>query len=484
MISSSSPAVLRGVTWTPWFALFSLLAVAQTAHLLEHAAQMVQIHLLGLWGADARGIVGQLDVEWVHFLWNAWVVLALAVLLFRYRSNRWLVVAAAIAAWHLVEHDVILRSFLAAGIAGTPGLLARGGLVGGGLPLSRPDLHFLYNFVETAPILVAYAVEVRSSRLGPRFDAARRPDPDASLRFTARRRRASFSPLLAAAGSLVLGVAVVLPYAFPTTLRVPEDYATIQAAVDAALPGSTIQVGPGTFRETVRIAKPLTLLGAPDGATRIEGDRSARIVTVEGTHGVTLARLTVVGGELGILVEESQSVRIRDNRVLGADFAGIRLSRASAAIVGNEVREVSGPYGMGIELANTVSRPPSLIRDNVVADCAREGIVLHNAHALIEENRVMRNGLHGIAVTEMSMATVRGNVVQDSVEAGIYVVDHSMTEVSGNRISRVRVGPLGVANGIRAYFYAEVTLGPNVIELDPQEAIVAKLGASVIRSVP
>jgi len=142
-------------------AAFSFLLLAQTGHLLEHVAQMVQIHTLGLSGSDARGIVGQLDLEWVHFAWNAVVVVLLGILLFHFRSNGWLVAAGVFAAWHLVEHDVIMVSFLATGIPGSPGLLAAGGAIGGGLPVSRPDLHFLYNVVETALIAVAYRSQVR-----------------------------------------------------------------------------------------------------------------------------------------------------------------------------------------------------------------------------------------------------------------------------------------------------------------------------------
>jgi hypothetical protein len=41
---------------------------------------MVQLHVLGLTGPDARGIFGTLDIEWVHFLWNTWVLVAVAVL--------------------------------------------------------------------------------------------------------------------------------------------------------------------------------------------------------------------------------------------------------------------------------------------------------------------------------------------------------------------------------------------------------------------
>ena len=46
----------------------------------------------------------------------------------------------------------------------------------------------------------------------------------------------------------------------PAALEVPQNYATIQAAVDAACPGQTIRVGPGTYNETVDFGmKSLTL---------------------------------------------------------------------------------------------------------------------------------------------------------------------------------------------------------------------------------
>ena len=151
----------RIATGTVAMAAFTFLLLAQTGHLVEHVAQMVQIHTLGLTGSDARGIVGQLDLEWVHFVWNAVVVVLLGILLFHFRSNGWLVAAGVFAAWHLVEHDVIMMSFLATGISGSPGLLAAGGAIGGGLPISRPDLHFLYNVVETALIAVAYRWQLR-----------------------------------------------------------------------------------------------------------------------------------------------------------------------------------------------------------------------------------------------------------------------------------------------------------------------------------
>src|SRR5690349_7939976 len=42
-------------------------------------------------------------------------------------------------------------------------------------------------------------------------------------------------------------------------------HASIQAAVNAAAPGDTVRVCPGTYAETVTINKTLTLLGARNG---------------------------------------------------------------------------------------------------------------------------------------------------------------------------------------------------------------------------
>ena len=286
--------------------------------------------------------------------------------------------------------------------------------------------------------------------------------------------------LLAAAASLALAAFVILPDAFLPTLDVPRDYSTIQGAIDALPAGGVIRIGPGTFFETLDIAKPLVLVGAANGATRIGAGGAEAAITVRNARRVRLEGLTVIGGDYGVLVDESEAVQLVGNHVLGARLAGIRLSRAAALIRGNEVRAGIGPYGMGIELANTTSRPESFITGNVVAGATREGIILHNAHARIEGNVVSANGLRGVSISEMSMATVVKNTITDNADAGIWVVDSSMAEIDGNRIAGVRPGPEGGVAGIRAFYYAEVMLGRNNrIDLDSERAVVASFGATV-----
>jgi hypothetical protein len=66
---------------------------------------------------------------------------------------------------------------------------------------------------------------------------------------------------------LLLGLLLVAqdPTGSPSAqviLRVPQDYPTIQAAVDAAPEGATILIGPGTYTENIVITKSLTLEGS------------------------------------------------------------------------------------------------------------------------------------------------------------------------------------------------------------------------------
>lgn len=163
------PIVTREAAWLygryRWLALFYLLTLTQTGHLLEHVAQMTQIHLLGVAPRSAHGVFGALDIEWVHFLWNAWVAAAALLLIRVFPRNPWLWPVLAIALWHGIEHTYILSVYLTTGAAGTPGFLARDGTVGGGLPVLRPDLHFAYNLIETAPLIVAFLYQYRRAVL-------------------------------------------------------------------------------------------------------------------------------------------------------------------------------------------------------------------------------------------------------------------------------------------------------------------------------
>ena len=58
----------------------------------------------------------------------------------------------------------------------------------------------------------------------------------------------------------------------PKTIVVPDDYPTIQGAIDAASEGDTIYVKKGrTYNETILIDKPLSLIGEDSRTTKLIG---------------------------------------------------------------------------------------------------------------------------------------------------------------------------------------------------------------------
>ncbi|MHA2501794.1 MAG: hypothetical protein ACXAE3_02810 [Candidatus Kariarchaeaceae archaeon] len=56
------------------FLIYAIGVILQTGHTIEHYAQVVQRFWLGWPAAESHGLIGQLDVEIVHFLWNSAVV--------------------------------------------------------------------------------------------------------------------------------------------------------------------------------------------------------------------------------------------------------------------------------------------------------------------------------------------------------------------------------------------------------------------------
>jgi hypothetical protein len=94
-------------------------------------------------------------------IWNSWVLLFVVLLVFLFRKNPWLWVLLVVSTWHELEHVYIMSMFLRTGHVGTPGLLAHGGAIWGGLPLTRPDLHFIYNLIEEALLVIAYVYQIK-----------------------------------------------------------------------------------------------------------------------------------------------------------------------------------------------------------------------------------------------------------------------------------------------------------------------------------
>ncbi len=98
----------------------------------------------------------------------------------------------------------------------------------------------------------------------------------------------------------VLMVATVFAVAMPVnvsaaTITVPDDYPTIQQAVNAAAPNDTVFVRSGMYYEHVTIDKSLTLQGENRDTTIIDGSGSGNVIytTANYRYGVHLCEAAV-----------------------------------------------------------------------------------------------------------------------------------------------------------------------------------------------
>jgi parallel beta-helix repeat (two copies) len=151
-------------------------------------------------------------------------------------------------------------------------------------------------------------------------------------------------------------------------------FTSIQDAVNWASPLDTVTVRSGTYPETVKISKKITLVGVDTGAGAPVIDPGSRGAAIEiAADGCTVRGFTVRNSEAAGIRIASNGNTVEDN-----------------TLVGNAV---------GIELAASGSNQ---VIGNSVSDSRQAGISLKNAQGnVIRENRVMKNSL-GISVDERS----------------------------------------------------------------------------------
>ncbi len=115
----------------------------------------------------------------------------------------------------------------------------------------------------------------------------------------------------------LLAVAALVPAAFAATRSVPSQYATIQAAVNAAASDDTISIANGTYTEQVNIPSSKTglkLVGASQTGAKLRATTAATTaLTVNGTD-TTVSYLTIEN-TAGVSAGPANAVRVNSKRV-------------------------------------------------------------------------------------------------------------------------------------------------------------------------
>jgi hypothetical protein len=195
-------------------------------------------------------------------------------------------------------------------------------------------------------------------------------------------------------------------------------YATIQAAVTAAVAGDTIQVCPGSYNENVNINKNnITLIGAgasanPAYGTVIEG---ATPVNHGGAPGINLT-----GGTTGVSIRNLRVQNFNAQSGINGTAGNNNFTVDSVTTANNNATATAN--GAGIYM----NGPVSYVTINNVTSSGNKarGIVIWNGfkqHITFTNNVVVNNSVSGIELQDgtSSGVTITGNVVMNNGDSGI-----------------------------------------------------------------
>lgn len=252
-------------------------------------------------------------------------------------------------------------------------------------------------------------------------------------------------------------------------------FTSVQAAIDAASPGSTITLCAGAYIETVTIAKDMTLSGVGDGTdpasnTLLDGAGAGTVVTIAAGTVVSLKTLRVTGGDAdlgGGIYNDHGTLGLSGCTVssnAATDGGGIlnqggTLTLTNCTVSGNtaSVSGNSGGFGGGID---NESGTLHLADSTVSGNTARIGgglFVDGSSTVTLGDSTVSDNMAHqeggGIATDDdvvtltLTNCTVRGNT-SGLGGGGIFAVGKVTLVDSAVRDNTANDDGGGIRNGI------------------------------------
>ena len=203
----------------------------------------------------------------------------------------------------------------------------------------------------------------------------------------ARRRRVPI--LLSIALALILSMVLLLPARMAlASLIIVNPGESIQAAIDGATAGDTIQINPGTYTESIVLAKAVNLLGTDRATTIIQAPANSRVLQVDGavvSSAISISGLTFSGGSL------PTGGTPNCNTDCGAGIYIINGAQPDLADLIVEDNEAT--QGAGIYSETDLTIRTSIIRDNSTGNDGGAGIYV-DANAYVY-NSTLRNNQAG-----------------------------------------------------------------------------------------
>jgi len=224
-------------------------------------------------------------------------------------------------------------------------------------------------------------------------------------------------------------------------IRVPEDYPTIQAAINAANNGDTILVAAGTYPEYVCVNKSVTLLGTNRQSIITGASSPLRVVDIKASN-VKICNFTIIGPTSfhhGIYAESPsptpyENIQIIDNTITSCHHA-IYFARCTTSLVANNTINGNG-YGVRIYDSRY-----NVVTGNFINATKYYGINFYTRsnYNNITQNTVI-NGKYAILIEYSNYTYLYLNTIKSNTEYGLRLSYAFNSLVVGNTIEKNKYG--------------------------------------------
>ena len=232
----------------------------------------------------------------------------------------------------------------------------------------------------------------------------------------------------------------------------------LQAAIDAAQPGSAIQVPPGLYQGNFLIEKPITLEGVDWPI--LDGDNQGHVIEINEAPGVVIRGLVIRNSghrldkeHAGIAVDKSPRLVVENNRLENTLFGIYVKDSEETRIAYNVIGAKDLPVparGDGIRV--WYSQNSEVVGNQV--DSGRDVVLWYNNGAVIRDN-VITNGRYGLHFMYCDDNLVENNWIEGN-SVGAFLMYSRRLWLRQNVFANNR-GPSGYGIGLKDMDGVEAT---------------------------
>ena len=205
------------------------------------------------------------------------------------------------------------------------------------------------------------------------------------------------------------------------TIIVPDDFATIQEAINNASNGDTVYIKNGIYNDLALINKSISFIGENKETTIIDSTGIESRVYIEADYvtvtGFTIKNADSHGIRLGLIEFEPDS----EYQPIGCK------------IIGNNIENNKrGIYVRG--------GAEHIISENIISSSKSHGIQLHSSKTIISRNNITNNEEIGITIDEAKKVILKGNLIKNNGQivsgtGGINLRSEGPFYIYGNNIT-------------------------------------------------